>query len=164
MHEIRIHGQSKRYYHTRLGVNGRFDTLQAAFLLEKMAIFPEEIELRQQAADRYQQLLPESIRKPLIKSHNSSVFAQYTIEVSNREMVQQELQKRDIPTAVHYPVGLHQQPIFKELYPGIQSFPKAERAASRVMSIPMHPYLSLADQKKISQALEEILCEELATA
>jgi UDP-2-acetamido-2-deoxy-ribo-hexuluronate aminotransferase len=164
MHEIRIHGQSKRYYHTRLGVNGRFDTLQAAFLLEKMAIFPDEIELRQRVAERYRQILPTYVRKPLVKSHNTSVFAQYTLEVENREMVQQALQKKGIPTAVHYPVGLHQQPIFKELYPGAQSFPIAERAASRVMSIPMHPYLSHADQHKVSQALHEILFEDVTTA
>ena len=160
MQEIRIHGQSKRYYHTRLGVNGRFDTIQAAFLLEKMAIFPEEIQLRQQAADRYKQLLPTYVKKPTIKHHNTSVFAQYTIEVSDRDEVQTKLQQLGIPTAIHYPVGLHKQPIFKDLYPGMQSFPISERAASRVMSIPMHPYLTLADQQKVAHALHEVLVED----
>lgn len=160
MNEIRTHGQSKRYYHTRLGINGRLDTLQAAILLEKLAIFPEEVELRQQVADRYQQLLPAEVKKPVIKQHNKSVFAQYTIEVSNRDVVQHELQKRGIPTAVHYPLGLHEQPVFKELYPGAQAFPHTENAARRVMSIPMHPYLTLEDQQKICKALHEVLCEQ----
>lgn len=162
MNEIRVHGQSARYCHTSLGVNGRFDTLQAAFLLEKMAIFPEEIELRQVVAQRYNQLLPKHIKKQHIQPDNKSVFAQYTIEVENRDFVQKELQKRGIPTAVHYPIGLHQQPIFKELYPEKQSYPHSEQAAEKVMSIPMHPYLSLEQQQEIALALEEILVEESA--
>lgn len=157
MHEIRIHGQSKRYHHTRLGINGRFDTLQAAVLLEKLAIFPEEIQLRQAVAAHYQAILPKGLRLPSIKSHNQSVFAQYTIEVDDREAVQQALQARGVPTAVHYPLGLHQQPIFKQMYPGAQHFPYAEHAARHVMSIPMHPYLSQQDQQIIAEALAEAL-------
>ncbi len=153
MNEIRLHGQSKRYHHTRLGINGRFDTIQAGFLLEKLAIFPEEIQLRQQVADRYQQMLPASFQPPVIKPHNTSVFAQYTLNVDNREQLQQALQEQGIPTAVHYPLGLHEQPIFKTLYPGVQHFPHTERAARRVLSIPMHPYLTAADQEKIVSAL-----------
>ncbi len=157
MNEIRTHGQSKRYYHTRIGINGRIDTMQAAFLLEKLTIFKEELHLRQQVADRYQQLLPADIRKPTIKPYNTSVFAQYTIEVADRETVQQSLQDEGIPTAIHYPLGLHEQPIFKELYPEPQTFPNTESASQRVMSIPMHPYLTLADQQKICTALGEVL-------
>ena len=158
MNEIRTHGQSKRYYHSRLGINGRLDTLQAAFLLEKLALFPEEVQLRQQVADRYQQLLPAQVKKPTIKPHNTSVFAQYTIEVpATRDFVQQELQKQGIPTAVHYPFGLHQQPIIKELYPNTQLFPHTDSASQRVMSLPMHPYLSINDQEKICDALGEVL-------
>jgi len=157
MNEIRTHGQSKRYYHTRLGINGRLDTLQAAILLEKLAIFPEEVQLRQQVAKHYQQLLPAELRKPIIKNHNTSIYAQYTIEVSNRSELQKELQNRGVPTAVHYPLGLHQQPIFKKLYPSEQTFPITENAANRVMSIPMHPYLTLEEQQKICKALREVL-------
>ncbi len=161
MDEIRLHGQSKRYYHTRLGINGRFDTIQAAFLLEKLAIFPEEIQLRHEVAARYQNLLPASIKKPKIKPHNTSVFAQYTLEVNDREHVQSALQEQGIPTAVHYPLGLHEQPIFKTLYPGMQRFPHAEFAARHVVSIPIHPYLTLDDQQKIVDALSEVMsCEE----
>jgi UDP-2-acetamido-2-deoxy-ribo-hexuluronate aminotransferase len=164
MNEIRLHGQSKRYYHTRLGVNGRFDTIQAAILLEKMVIFPEEIELRQQVAKRYQQLLPAAVRKPIIRDNNTSVYAQYTIEVASRDSVQQELQNKGIPTAVHYPLGLHEQPIFKQLYPSQEAFPITENAARRVISLPMHPYLTLEEQQKICKAVYEVLSEENAVA
>lgn len=160
MKEIRTHGQSMRYCHTRLGINGRLDTMQAAFLLEKLTIFPEEIRLRQEVAARYAELLSPDIRKPLVEAHNLSVFAQYTIEVSNRNEVQQKLQEKNIPTAVHYPIGLHEQPIFKELYENAQRFPITEKVASRVMSIPMHPYLTEHEQKKICLALKDALLEE----
>lgn len=152
MNEIRLHGQSKRYHHTSLGINGRFDTLQAAILLEKMEIFPEEVELRQQVAARYEALLP-NVKKQTIQPHNISVFAQYTIEVEDRERLQQSLQEQGIPTAVHYPAGLHQQPVFKELFPGMQSFPVTEKAARCVVSLPMHPYLLEEDQEIICRAV-----------
>ena len=160
MNEIRTHGQSRRYYHTRLGINGRLDTLQAAVLLEKLEIFPGELILRQQIADRYQQWLPEEVKRPVIRSHNTSVYAQYTIEVPERDMLQQALQRRGIPTAVHYPLGLHEQPIFKALYPQEMSFPHTESAAGRVMSLPMHPYLSIEDQQRICRVVQEEMCEE----
>lgn len=163
MNEIRTHGQSKRYYHTSLGINGRFDTIQAAILLEKLVIFPEEIQLRAEVAARYQQLLPADVRKPIIRHHNTSVFAQYTIEMPLRDAAQEALQKRGIPTAVHYPLGLHEQPIFKDLYPSKQAFPKTESAARRVISLPMHPYLTLEEQQKVCKALQEV-CEERAVA
>ena len=159
MNEIRTHGQSKRYYHTQLGINGRMDTMQAAVLLEKLVIFKEEIQLRQVVAKRYQQLLPDHIKKPFIKEHNLSVFAQYTIETSQRDILQENMQKRGIPTAVHYPLGLHEQPIIKQLYPSTQRFPHTEQAAHRVVSLPMHPYLTLEDQQKIATALEEVFCD-----
>lgn len=154
MNEIRTHGQSKRYYHTRLGINGRLDTLQAAVLLEKLALFPEEMQLRADVAARYQRLLPSCIKKPYVKPDNSCIFAQYTIEVDNRDVVQQALQQQGIPTAVHYPLGLHEQPIFKAMYPGGRHFPHTEAAARRVLSLPMHPYLSLAEQQQIAAAVE----------
>jgi UDP-2-acetamido-2-deoxy-ribo-hexuluronate aminotransferase len=160
MRQIRTHGQSKRYYHTRLGLNGRFDTLQAAFLLEKMAIFPEEIELRQDVAARYSQWLPKAIQAPKIKAGNQSVFAQYTIQVDQRTKIQEKLQAAGIPTAVHYPIGLHQQPIMQRLYPTDDVFQHTEFAADRVMSLPMHPYLTSHEQQQICQTLEEALIED----
>ncbi len=161
MQEIRVHGQSKRYYHTRLGINGRFDTLQAAFLLEKMELFPEEIDLRQQVAHQYSEWLPSHIKKPFIKSHNKSVFAQYTIGIENRDLVQQQLQQLGIPTAVHYPVGLHNQPIVKSLYPDSKLFEHTDVAAKQVMSLPMHPYLTSTQQRQICQAVEQVLIEDV---
>jgi UDP-2-acetamido-2-deoxy-ribo-hexuluronate aminotransferase len=164
MTEIRLHGQSKRYYHTSLGINGRLDTIQAAILIEKMAIFPEEIEARQLVAARYDELLPKSVKRPFVESQNLSVYAQYTIEVENREALQDALQQQGIPTAVHYPFGLHEQPIFKELYGETRSFPKTESAARRVMSLPMHPYLTKADQERICQVLAQELSKQSVLA
>ncbi len=122
-----------------------------------MALFSEEIELRQAVADRYAAYLPDILVKPTIEDHNQSVFAQYTIQVENRTEVQNQLKARGIPTAVHYPVGLHQQPILKDMYPEKLSFPVTEKAADQVMSIPMHPYLKAEEQKMIADALEEVL-------
>jgi UDP-2-acetamido-2-deoxy-ribo-hexuluronate aminotransferase len=102
-------------------------------------------------------MLPSVIKRPLVKEGNMSVFAQYTIEVSERAKVQDELKKRGIPTAVHYPLGLHEQPIFKALYPSAQSFPNTEYASRHVMSLPMHPYLSAADQETICEAVSDIV-------
>lgn len=164
MNEIRVHGQAKRYHHTSLGLNGRLDTLQAAILLEKMAIFPEEVELRHEIAERYSRLLSGIAKTPTIKAQNTSVYAQYTIEVSNREAIQAALQEKGIPTAVHYPSGLHEQPIFKALYPGEQRYPITEHAARHVMSLPMHPYLTLEDQEKICEAVKACLSENEALA
>jgi UDP-2-acetamido-2-deoxy-ribo-hexuluronate aminotransferase len=157
MKEIRTHGQSKRYYHPRLGINGRMDSIQAAILLEKLAIFPEEIELRQQIGKRYVSLLPDNIKRQSILDHNTSVFAQYTIEVPDRAAVQEALAAKGIPTAVHYPVGLHEQPIFKGLYTDKQTFTHTEKAANQVMSLPMHPYLLESDQRLICSAIKEVI-------
>jgi UDP-2-acetamido-2-deoxy-ribo-hexuluronate aminotransferase len=164
MREIRTHGQSKRYHHTSLGINGRFDTMQAAVLLEKMILFPEEIELRQEVAQRYQRMLPTHVKKPVIKPNNLSVYAQYTIEVKERDALAQFLQEKGIPTAVHYPSGVHEQPIFKTLYPGEYYYPNTEYAARHVLSLPMHPYLSLPDQERICNAVAEFLNECVAVS
>ena len=153
MLEIRHHGQAKRYQHTRLGVNGRFDTMQAAFLLEKLVLFPQELELRNIVAARYQEGLNAVVQTPQIKEYNTSAYAQYTINVADRDIMQKMLQEQGIPTAIHYPLGLHEQPIFKTMYANIHVFPHTESAASRVLSLPMHPYLSLQDQQRIIDAI-----------
>lgn len=157
MKEIRNHGQKKRYYHTGLGINGRLDTIQAAILLEKLPLFDDEIEKRQQVAHRYDDLLPRSVVIPKILPHNLSAYAQYTIQVKHRDDVAAQLQQRNIPTAVHYPLGLHQQPIFKSRYPQQSSFPHAEHASENVLCLPMHPYLTLEEQQAVVIALAEIL-------
>lgn len=157
MKEIRVHGQSERYLHTSMGINGRMDTMQAAFMLEKFAIFSEEIELRQKVAENYARLLPEHINKPFVADHNMSVYAQYTIEVDNRDFIQKKLQENGIPTAVHYPKGLHRQPIVKQLSPSWQVYINTDKAADRVISLPMHPYMLEQDQEKISAVLGELI-------
>ena len=115
---------------------------------------------RQEVASRYMDLLPAAIHSPFIASYNVSAFAQYTIQVPNRAAVQAALEKRGIPTAVHYPLGLHEQPIFKETFSQVTSFPNTEHAAEHVLSLPMHPYLSLEDQRHIVQVLTEILSDQ----
>ena len=149
MSEIRVHGQSRRYYHTRLGINGRIDTLQAAFLLEKFAIFPEEVATRQQCGARYSEMLQTHVVTPYIEEHNTSAYAQYTILVEKRERVLASLKEQGIPTAVHYPVPLQKQPALKAEV----NFPVAERIADQVISIPMHPYLTESMQQQVVNAV-----------
>lgn len=159
MAEIRNHGQSKRYIHTRLGINGRLDTLQAAVLLEKMQLFPVELVMRAKVAQRYAERLPKEVVKPFIAPHNTSVFAQYTIQVPNRDRLQHILQEQGIPTAVHYPIGLHRQAYMQNLYPDQSAYPHTDYAAQVVMSLPMHPYLTEEDQDKICDVLCTVLVD-----
>lgn len=153
--EIRIHGQNERYCHGRIGINGRMDTIQAAILIEKMKLFPNELILRQKVADRYNSLLSGLVKTPLISNYNTSVYAQYTIEVDHRDEFQQELQDLGIPTAVHYPVAMHQQKALSYLNYHAGDFPIAERASHRVISLPMHPYLRKEEQQQIVSAIEK---------
>ncbi len=150
---IRIHGQSARYQHTEIGLNARMDTLQAAILLAKLSIFPEEVELRARVAERYSDLLRDHFDVPLLRPGNTSVYAQYTVRVKNRPLVQENLKLAGIPTAVHYPSPLHLQPVFAAKGWKAGDFPVAEKAAEEVVSIPMHPYLSHSDQDKVVQEL-----------
>lgn len=161
MREIRIHGQDRRYHHPRIGINGRLDTLQAAVLLAKLDVFDEEVEARARIGARYTELLNAEPKianisqpvTPYIESHTSSVFAQYTVQIEGRSEVQARLKEQGIPTAVHYPVPLHLQPVFAALNCPEVSFPVAESAAQRVMSLPMHPYLGQMEQDSIVDAL-----------
>lgn len=155
--EIRNHGQSKRYTHTRLGYNSRLDTLQAAVLLEKLAIFPEEVELRQQVAKRYENSFNGKIKSVKVADGFKSVFAQYTIEVDNRDDFIAKMKEVGIPTAVHYPVPIHHQPIFKDLGYGDIDMPLADVASQRVVSLPMHPYMNKDEQDKVINTVLSIL-------
>ena len=157
--EIRVHGQDRRYHHKRIGINGRMDTLQAAILLEKFEIFPSEVELRQQVAGRYTRLLHDYVRVPFIEAGNTSVYAQYTIESGNRESMQEALQREGIPTAVHYPIVLSQQPALAGCGYKTGDFPDAENAASRVLSLPMHPYLDESTQDYIINAISKAVSQ-----
>lgn len=153
MKQIRVHGQDRRYHHPLIGINGRLDTLQAAILLAKLEVLPEEEEARGRIGARYTELLRGQVGVPFIEPHNTSVYAQYTVEVEEREQVQAKLKQKGIPTAVHYPVPLNLQPAFAGLGQPAGSFPLAERAAHRVMSLPMHPYLDERQQNEIVAAL-----------
>lgn len=153
MLEIRNHGQAARYEHVRLGLNGRLDTIQAAVLLAKLEVFERELLLRCEVAARYRERLEGVVETPRIAQGNCSVYAQYTIEVEDRERVVEALREQGIPTAVHYPVPAHLQPAFRGLGYEAGSFPGAERAAERVLSLPMHPYLAAEDQDRICEAI-----------
>lgn len=162
MRSIRVHGQAERYHHVRLGVNGRLDTLQAAILLEKLVLFPDEVEKRQAVAARYKMGLAGIVDTPRVESHNTSVFAQYTVEVPNRPAVQAALKEKGIPTAVHYPMLLNEQPAIGSSKPST-ALPHAKAAAERVMSLPMHPYMKEDEQDKVIKALGEVL-QDIAVA
>lgn len=158
MLELRNHGQSGRYRHTRIGINGRLDTLQAAVLLAKLEVFDEELTARAEIADRYTALLKDAVHTPLVLPERTSAWAQYTIEVDDRETVESSLKGAGIPTAVHYPTPLHLQPVYAELSSEMGwrrgSLPISERAADRVLSLPMHPYLEPHDIEQIAEAVK----------
>ncbi|MGH8187588.1 MAG: DegT/DnrJ/EryC1/StrS family aminotransferase [Steroidobacteraceae bacterium] len=165
MREIRVHGQDRRYHHPRLGINGRLDTLQAAVLLAKLEVFGDEVRARGQIGARYSEMIQEAfagesdpqrrVTTPFLAPGRTSVYAQYTIEVADRPKVEQALKARGIPTAVHYPVPLHMQPVFASLGQGAGAFPISEAAGRRVMSLPMHPYLTEDQQAQVVKALKE---------
>jgi UDP-2-acetamido-2-deoxy-ribo-hexuluronate aminotransferase len=150
--QIARHGQDRRYHHIRVGVNSRLDTLQAAILLPKLEILAEEIELRQQVASAYDRILGEHGIKttPYVEAHNVSAYAQYSIQVEDRESVQKVLQEAGVPTAVHYPIPLNKQPAVAD---AAAVLPVGDAVAQRIMSLPMHPYLKQDDQAHIASAL-----------
>ena len=152
LRQIARHGQDRRYHHIRVGVNSRLDTLQAAILLPKLEIFAEELVLRQQVAERYNALLNEAgiLTTPFIEAHNTSAYAQYTIQVENREQVQAKLKEAGIPTAVHYPIPLNKQPAVAD---AAVSLPVGDMVAEKVMSLPMHPYMQEEAVGKVVEAL-----------
>ncbi|SMF54241.1 DegT/DnrJ/EryC1/StrS family aminotransferase [Pseudogulbenkiania subflava] len=157
MREIRVHGQDRRYHHPVIGLNGRLDTLQAAVLLAKLPSFPAEVAARERIGARYSALLADVVRVPRLAEGCSSVHAQYTIEVDERDAVAATLKELGVPTAVHYPIPLHLQPAFAHLGQGVGSFPLAEAAGQRVLSLPMHPFLDEATQDAVVAAVRKAL-------
>ncbi|OYY17335.1 MAG: aminotransferase DegT [Burkholderiales bacterium 35-55-47] len=139
--EIRIHGQSKRYMHTRIGVGGRMDTLQCAIVLAKLERFEWEVQKRMEIGQQYNQLLDKAgISRVQLRPDRTSVYAQYTIKVINRETLQNRLAESGIPTAVHYPLPLNEQPAYKNLCCP-DCTPVANELSKQVISLPMSPYL-----------------------
>jgi UDP-2-acetamido-2-deoxy-ribo-hexuluronate aminotransferase len=155
LRELANHGQAGRYRHVSIGINGRLDTIQAAVLLAKLAVFSDELTARQQAAEAYSRQFGGTVQTPVIGEEYTSAYAQYTIEVDDRDAVQQALQQAGIPTAVHYPVPLHLQPVFASMNLGAGTFPHSEQAGKRVLSLPMHPYLEPSQIAAIAEAVRE---------
>ena len=161
MRRISRHGQERRYFHSDLGVNGRIDTLQAAILLAKWPNFQQEVEARGRIGAAYSHKLNKTgiSTTPQLTEGNTSVFAQYTVQVENRAEVQAALKDQGIPTAVHYPTLLCQQPALTCQHSLCRTgchTPIAQAASERVLSLPMHPWLSDADQDRVVSALAGI--------
>lgn len=155
MRQIARHGQDRRYHHIRVGVNSRLDTLQAAILLPKLAVLDQEIAQRQQVTQQYQNLLaqraseggnPQRVLLPYVESHNTSAWAQYTLQVPDRQQLQDILKGQGIPTAVHYPIPLNLQPAVAD--PSAH-LPVGDAVAQKVVSLPMHPYLDADSIRRI---------------
>jgi len=167
MDSYRVHGKAvgpdlegktfdhdPKYLNTRIGMNSRLDTIQAAILIEKLAIFQEEIDLRQVVADRYAQGLKGAvISTPAVIDGGVSVWAQYVIEHENRDGLAAHLKTQGIPTAVYYPVPMHVQAPYAHFPRGAGGLPVTEAKAQTVLALPMHPYLGEADQQTIIDAI-----------
>ena len=156
--EIRVHGQSQRYTHTRVGVGGRMDTLQCAVVLGKLERFDWEIERRLAIGERYQQLIGElPLQRLAVREDRDCVWAQFTVQVDEREAVVQALKQAGIPTAIHYPKPLHRQPAYEQRCRIATPLTHAEAAARRVMSLPMSADLTEAQQDEVVAALRGAL-------
>jgi len=155
LQQIRNHGQKVKHQHPLVGINGRFDTLQAAILLEKFLLFSEECGLRAEVGRRYDNLLSgmSGIRTPVIASGNTSVYAQYTILAENRDALSKSLQAKGIPSVAYYARPLHLQGAFADLGHKEGDFPVAEQVAAHCLSLPMSPYLTKEDQEMVAAAL-----------
>lgn len=150
MRQIARHGQERRYYHVRVGMNSRLDTLQATILLPKLEVLDDELAARSRVADSYRTKLAEAgIAGPHIESHNTSAWAQFTVRVQERATVEAMLREAGIPTAVHYPLPLNKQPAVAN----DAVLPQGDAAAEQVISLPMHPYMTEADLTKVVAAV-----------
>jgi dTDP-4-amino-4,6-dideoxygalactose transaminase len=153
MRSLRVHGQGDdKYDNVRIGMNARLDTLQAAILLAKLEIFADEVEARQRAAARYDALLADLMTTPFLREEASSTWAQYTVRSPDRDAQRKRLAAAGIPTAVYYPRPLHRQTAYRDFPVAEGGCPVAERAATEVLSLPMHPYLDATTQERIAAA------------
>lgn len=157
---VREHGQGvDKYENVRLGMTGRLDTIQAAVLLEKLAIFEDEIGARQRIADRYNAALADVCTVPVVDPRASSVWAQYTIRLPHgvRDDLAAALQKEGVPTAVYYRIPMHRQPAYAHYPAAGNGLPVCEKLAGEVISLPMHPYLDEAAQERVIAAVRRAL-------
>ena len=167
---LRVHGQAvksdldgqafehdPKYLNVRIGINGRMDTIQAAVLLQKLTIFEDEIAARNRVAERYAAGLGDVVEVPTVIGGAVSVWAQYTIETEDRDGLAAALRAQGIPTAVYYPIPIHRQGVYSGYPTAPAGLPVTEAKAGRVISLPMHPYLSEADQDLIIGAIRSFV-------
>ena len=160
MRSVRVHGEGRdKYDCVRIGLNGRLDTIQAAVLIEKLKIFPEEIAARERAARRYSAGLADVAIVPKLARGSTSVWAQYTIRLApgKREAFAAAVNSQGIPTAVYYPIPLHCQEPYRRFPVAEGGAPVSERLAEEVISLPMHAYLDEATQDRIIAAVRRAL-------
>jgi UDP-2-acetamido-2-deoxy-ribo-hexuluronate aminotransferase len=157
LQELRNHGQSARYTHSSIGINGRLDSLQAAVLLVKLRHYDEELELRQAVSTRYFDGLSDLdyITLPSIDEANTSVFAQFTVMVEDRESFVEWMTENGIPTAIHYPIPLYRQPVYLDRGYDPADFPVSEHVSARVVSLPFSAFLSADHQQRIIEAIRK---------
>jgi dTDP-4-amino-4,6-dideoxygalactose transaminase len=153
LRSLRVHGSgTHKYDNTRIGINGRLDTLQAAILLEKLAVFPDELRARAAVADRYAEGLAgvaDRVALPRLPDGVTSAWAQYTVRVPDRDTVAARLGEAGVPTAVYYPRPLHRQTAYRDFPVGPGGLAVSERLSAEVLSLPMHPYLAPGDQDRV---------------
>jgi dTDP-4-amino-4,6-dideoxygalactose transaminase len=161
LRSLRVHGQgSDKYDNVRVGMNARLDTMQAAVLLEKLAIFEEEIAARQLVAARYGEMLRDRVKVPEIADGSTTVWAAYTVRLPegiDRDAVAARLKAAGVPTAIYYAKPLHRQTAYRDYPVAGNGLPVSERLAGEVLSLPMHPYLTEAVQDRIVAAVEAAL-------
>lgn len=158
MKAIRSHGGVKRHHHTHIGMNGRFDTLQAAVILGKWPHFEDEVKARNRIGARYSELLKEHLTTPAVAEGNTHVYAQYTVRAdeNRRDDIVAGMKEAGIPVGIYYPKCFHEQPVFEYLGYKYGDFPESEKASREVFSLPMHPFLSEEDQETVCNRLLKI--------
>jgi UDP-2-acetamido-2-deoxy-ribo-hexuluronate aminotransferase len=157
MRELRAHGQTRRYVHSRIGMNARMDTLQAAVILGKLEHFDDEVAARRRLGARYSESLGDCVTVPKISPGNTHIYAQYSIQVDDREALREALQAEGVPTAVHYPRPLHLQEAFADLGGKMGDFPVSEKTSQHIVSLPMSPFLTQTDQDQVIAAVRRAL-------
>ncbi|MGD9615085.1 MAG: DegT/DnrJ/EryC1/StrS family aminotransferase [Alphaproteobacteria bacterium] len=161
LRSLRVHGQgTDKYDNVRIGMNARLDTMQAVVLLEKLAIFVDEIAARDRIAARYNALLGDVVTVPEVPDGLTSVWAQYTVRLpagSDRDALAARLKSAGIPTAVYYPKPLHTQTAYREYPRAGNGLPVSEQLSAEVLSLPMHPYLDEATQDRIAAAVKNAI-------
>lgn len=172
---LRVHGQAvksdiegktfehdPKYLNVRIGLNGRMDTIQAAVLLQKLSIFADEIAARNRVADRYAEGLGDLVKVPQVIDGGVSVWAQYTIETEGRDGLAAALRELGVPTAVYYPIPIHRQEVYSGYPTAPGGLPVTEAKARKVISLPMHAYLTEDDQDQVIAAIRAFVKKNAA--